>query len=563
MISRLKRNLRLLFGRELHLFGRAVALLPRLARRPGKRQRKEPLGPRTSRRRLSRRALGASVSLLLHAGVGFALYLLWVPRPEPAVTSRAEPITIRLVRQFPIQRVKERKEPETPPPKEEVPRPAAEPVPDTEAPALAIEEDVPEALAGAPLEAPPVERLPRFEAPPLGLGTAPPQLPARGGARRQGLGSRLEGKSEALARYGGGAETEGAVERGLRWLAAHQDRDGGWSAADFSRHCRHVVACRGEGLPEFDVGVSALALLAFLGAGHRPDPGAHAGPSLPTTTQGSEHNPYRRNVQKAVEYLLSHQDGSGGFGVMGDNYLYNHALAAFAMSEAYALTAARRFRESVEAATAFSRMAQQNGGGWDYTSRETGRNDLSITGWQVMSLRSAVQAGVFVPPELLDRTRDFLDRAVTRDGTGLYANLGTEAGRKGINMVAVGLLARLYLGAPLRDSRVRKAAQRLLDRPPDWAATSHWERTFQSYYYWYTATLALFHLGGKEWTAWNFFLLRTLPTLQSRKAHEEGSWPPEPSWIGLSGGRVYATATAVLTLETYYRYEPLSKKRRS
>jgi hypothetical protein len=233
------------------------------------------------------------------------------------------------------------------------------------------------------------------------------------------------------------------------------------------------------------------------------------------------------------------------------------------MSEAYALTAARRFRDSVEAATAFSRMAQQDGGGWDYTSSETGRDDLSITGWQVMSLQSAVDAGVFVPPELFERTRGFLSRAVTEDGIGIYATVGTAAGRQGINMVAVGLLSRLYLGAPLGDARVRKAARRLLERPPDWAATSHWERTFQSYYYWYTATLALFHLGGKEWTAWNFFLRRTLPQLQSSKSHEEGSWPPEPSWIGLSGGRVYATATAVLMLETYYRYEPLSKRRRS
>jgi hypothetical protein len=124
-------------------------------------------------------------------------------------------------------------------------------------------------------------------------------------------------------------------------------------------------------------------------------------------------------------------------------------------------------------------------------------------------------------------------------------------------MVAVGLLSKLYLGATRDETAVRKAVARLLRSPPDPETLSAWDSSFQSYYYWYTATLALFHYGGDEWKAWNLFLKRKLLPLQSRKTHQDGSWHPERSWIGVSGGRVYATAMNVLTLETYYRYDPL------
>jgi hypothetical protein len=267
-------------------------------------------------------------------------------------------------------------------------------------------------------------------------------------------------------------------------------------------------------------------------------------------------------VKKALDYLLAHQDGRGAFGATGENYFYNHALATFAMSEACAFAGAPRYRESVEAALAFSAATQQAGGAWDYTSKATGRNDLSITGWQIMALRAAETAGIALPDPLLERLRGYIGHAVLPTGDGIYTNRGPEADRRGINMVAVGLLSRIYLGTDRNAPGVRAAAGRILKTPPDWEATGAWDHTFQSYYYWYTATLALFHLGGAEWKAWNFFVARTLLQLQSRKPHEEGSWPAEPSWVGASGGRVYATATAVLTLETYYRYEPLLQPRK-
>jgi hypothetical protein len=507
-------------------------------------------------------------SVLAHAVVFTVLFLSWRSADEPP-----RPATKEITISFAIA-VAKPVEPSPAPP-----RPAViEPVPDepatksdadrNEAPPPArdgsIDGTEPDPAPGDPrvvVERPGPPGQEPLPLPAIGPGGTPPPLPPGGGARK-GFWGRAEGKGQALGMYGGSGKTEGAVTRGLRWLAEHQDENGGWSADGFGRHCRHASACPGRGFEEFDTGVTALAALAFLGAGHAPERSSKE-PSVPAAAGSrGDSSRYRRNVQKAIHYLLGRQDGRGAFGAVGENYLYNHALATLAVSEALIMTGDPRFRESLEAAVAFSVSAQQAGGGWDYTAQATGRNDLSITGWQVMALRSAVQAGVPVPGNVLERLSRYLDGALLADGQGIYTNLGQEKGRRGINMSAVGLLSRLYMGATRDDRGVRAAAGRVLRTPPDWERAARWEDTFQSYYYWYTATLALFHLGGEEWKAWNFFVVRAVLGLQSEKPHEEGSWPPEPSWIGASGGRVYATAINVLTLETYYRYEPLSGARK-
>jgi hypothetical protein len=87
-----------------------------------------------------------------------------------------------------------------------------------------------------------------------------------------------------------------------------------------------------------------------------------------------------------------------------------------------------------------------------------------------------------------------------------------------------------------------------------------------SYYYWYHGTLAMFLHGGSDWQAWNAALIDEVLAMQDRAVsgagkprHSYGSWPAlGPGWgkWGRTGGRVYATALGVLTLETYYRYAP-------
>ncbi len=519
----------------------------------GRSRRERESATRRARPRGRRRGIVAwGISVGLHAAILLVLLSIIIPERAPRPNGTDFPITVRW---------RERARPPAPEP---TPRPEKRPVegeaeersepsdPPPAAPLVAPAKPIPPATAVA--EAPPAVRAPSV----LGFGGAPPPLPGR--ITTPPVGSRLEGtahrrgrgKGDALRRYGGSLGTENAVHRGLRWLADHQDRDGRWSARSFTRHCGDSVPCGGVGSADYDCGVTALAVLAFLGAGHTP-------------TSNSAESRYADVVERALEFLLADQRSSGGIGLRGSTYLYNHAIATLALAEAYELTGTDRYRDALRRAIAYSASTQQ-GGGWDYTDAASGRNDLSITGWQAMAFAASERAGVPVPDNLRQRLRRYLAHALTPDGIGIYANRGPDANRGGINMVAVGLLSRLVTGVRTEDRGTRRAAERLLvpRNAPDAEKLGRWSDTFQSYYYWYTATLALFLFGAEShpeaWQAWNHFVVRELRATQSGAVHADGSWPPEPSWIGYSGGRVYATAINVLTLETYYRYIPTVKR---
>ena len=123
----------------------------------------------------------------------------------------------------------------------------------------------------------------------LGVGAPPPAAragdapPVPGREARpppRFVGPRVGGaRAAALARFGGDAASERAVEAGLAWLARHAADDGTWDADGFASRCEAKgPACDGVGRGQhgedvpcpFDAPISALATLAFLGAGHGP-----------------------------------------------------------------------------------------------------------------------------------------------------------------------------------------------------------------------------------------------------------------------------------------------------
>ena len=84
------------------------------------------------------------------------------------------------------------------------------------------------------------------------------------GAGAGAYGNRF-GKG-SLSREGGSEATESAVLAALYWLKRHQHPDGHWSSNGFLRPdgCEQE---QGDGFEGYDVGVTALAMLAFLCAG--------------------------------------------------------------------------------------------------------------------------------------------------------------------------------------------------------------------------------------------------------------------------------------------------------
>lgn len=374
-----------------------------------------------------------------------------------------------------------------------------------------------------------------------------------------------QARDDVLRRFGGTRKTEQAVADGLVWLAAHQRPDGVWDRRGFGRMCPKDDPCSQAALTHLgrdaDVGLSALAALAFLGAGH-------------THEQGE----YAENLSRVFSYILAQQDSAGSFSAGSGFQMYNDAIATIAVAEAFAMTKDPVLDEPLRRAIGHLVRSQQRGGGWDYTGdTTTNRNDTSITSWVVMAFKSARAAGVSVPLATRLRLIEHFDRAVELEGRVWYAdksdNIGASANRPGYRrrygpaMIATSLFARSAFGFRLDDALSAQQIDQLSSDLPSLDRLRQRDSSgLHSAYYWYYGTLGMFNVGGESWSKWNAALRRSVLEYQERpvtragrRRHSFGSWPAfGRGWgqWGRTGSRVYSTAINTLTLEVYYRYVP-------
>ena len=142
-------------------------------------------------------------------------------------------------------------------------------------------------------------------------------------------------RKEWIGAYGGTAESEAAVRRGLDWLARHQASDGHWGPdalrARPDGRCKPGDVCS-EGGGEHRVALTGLAVLAFQAGGHYD-------------FNASE---YSGCVRQGLDWLLAHQRPDGAFFDTEHNQgfcnMYEHGIAAFALADAceMAVSAGRR-----------------------------------------------------------------------------------------------------------------------------------------------------------------------------------------------------------------------------
>jgi hypothetical protein len=347
-------------------------------------------------------------------------------------------------------------------------------------------------------------------------------------------------RAAAAAARGGSLDTEQAVQGALGWLAAAQAADGRWSAVQHGGgvertvqgHDRHGVGAKS------DHGVTGLALLAFLGAGHTHREGPHADV-----------------VARGLRFLVERQRADGSLAGDAEFFaaLYCHGMATLAVGEACALTGDAALRPALDRAVRHTLAMQHPAtGGWRYAAGD--RGDTSQLGWQVMVLATARQAGLAAGLEPAEgRARVFLQSVSSGRAGGLAAYRLGE--RPSVAMTAEALVCRLLLGLSVHDPAVKEALDSLAGAPPD--------ATHPNAYTWYYATLASFHAGGAQWEAWNARLLAALLPLQRRGPGPlAGSWDPDPVWGG-HGGRVYSTALSAMTLEVYYRHAPIHEQQQA
>jgi hypothetical protein len=371
----------------------------------------------------------------------------------------------------------------------------------------------------------------------IGIGGPP-------GGRRRGRGGPAGGGPP------GGGLTENAVELALKWLADHQDvdADGRWDCDDFMKHDPADDRCDGAGGALHDVGVTGLAVLAFLGADYT-DRGTHR---------------FAKHVRAGLRYLVQCQEPDGCIGSRASHsFMYSHAIATLALCEAYWMTRNPRYRKPAQDALNFIAAARNPYLAWRYSPR-SGENDTSITGWCVMAMKSGKYAGLEVDPDAFEGARVWIEKMTEPNfGQVGYTSAGGAAARppgkqdrfpaeKSHSMTAVGILTRIFLGEdPRKSEMIRKGADLCVSQLPRWNP----DDGSIDMYYWYYGTLAIFQVGGAPWRKWNTAMVDAIVGHQHPKGAgaRTGSWDPIGCW-GDDGGRVYATAMLAMCLEVYYRY---------
>lgn len=127
-------------------------------------------------------------------------------------------------------------------------------------------------------------------------------------------------------------------------------------------------------------------------------------------------------------------------------------------------------------------------------------------------------------------------------------------------MTAEAMAMRCMLELPIHAGAADEARNMILAHLPG--------RDRENLYYWYYAALMMHQLRSAAptslglteiqaselaWQRWNDAMKLQLCGTQIVHGPDAGSWNPTCVW-GSYGGRVYATATACMCLEVYYRY---------
>jgi hypothetical protein len=334
-----------------------------------------------------------------------------------------------------------------------------------------------------------------------------------------------------------------AVERALAWLAGQQNADGSFPT-------------REQGQPA----ITSLCVMAFLSAGHQPGVG-----------------PYGEHMNRAVDFVLDSQQPSGLFSYLvpenrhvhqgaSHTATYNHAIAGLMLCEVYGQVSKERSAKielAINNALQITQRQQQepkanalDQGGWRYLHHisTTSGSDLSVTGWQLMFLRSARNAEFDVPQDVIRAAVGYVESLFQpAEGEFYYGHISGNDRYASRGMMGVGALS-LALAGKHDTQMARRVGDWLLARPFNaYGATNHhYDRFHYSAYY---CSNAMAQLGGDYWRQFFPPLAGTLLAAQS----------PDGSWLAESGedamyGPAYPTALSVLTLTPAYQLLPIYQR---
>jgi len=320
-------------------------------------------------------------------------------------------------------------------------------------------------------------------------------------ASAQGKGVRVAGLTP---------KAEAAIDKGLKYLAKVQNRDGSWDQQN-------------------QPAITALSLMAFMVKGYFP-----------------EREPYGETLSKGVDYLLKQVKRNNGY--MGKS-MYEHGLATLALSEVWGESArGDEIREALKKAVKVIVKAQSPRGGWRYQP-DGHSHDMSVTVMQIVALASAKEAGILVPDDTIQRAVGYVKYCQNDSGSFGYTGPGDGVGGSGFGRAGAGITS-LQMCGHRKSEEVARGLSYLRSLGDDPFDPSYYSWFYYGHYY---AMLAMYQASEKDYQDWYPRIRDTLVRLQDA----DGSWAGGIPGQAQNG---YCTPMAIIILGVPYRYLPIYQR---
>ena len=339
-------------------------------------------------------------------------------------------------------------------------------------------------------------------------------------------------------------QVKASVDRAISWLLKQQKEDGFF--ADDKSNAR---AKKGD-VPSHSAAMTSLALMGLASVGHMP----------------SDSSPEGKAAARALRFMADfvEPDENGYLGRSDRSRMYGHGIITLMLTEMLGMSpdadTDAKLHKMIDGAVKLIIRSQQvpkseaNRGGWRYEPSSSD-SDISVSVWQVMSLRAAKNAGFDVPKEAIDNAVAYIKRSyrVERDSNGRpktdFAAFSYEpyGGRQTFSTTAAGLLS-LQVCGQYEIPEVLGSANFLLKFPPE--INEPWF-FYGNYYY----AQGMYQRGGEHAATARQRTEQILVAAQS----PEGAWHPK-NGNEKSAGSVYATSLALLSLSVYHHFLPIYQK---
>lgn len=328
-------------------------------------------------------------------------------------------------------------------------------------------------------------------------------------------------------------QSERALQRGLKWLTENQGHQGNWTSND--------------------LGLVSMGGLAYLAAGELPGRGQHG-----------------TACKLALDYVIENAKPSGLLNIADQRRgMYNHGLSTFVLGQAYGMSNDGRIGPLLDRALKLIERTQCEDGGWDYVAKPQLRgHDLSLAVMQAKALRSAVDSGLEVPPEVIELAIHSVRQHYTPQGCPRNADEEQQkkhpgqftynkgGGNASVAMAAAGVVC-LQEFAQYDDWRIEKNMQVIGKAVREKTAGKSTTAPFDAYTMYYVGQ-ALYQVGGKHWREHYPRLRDRLIDcqVQSDNPAEDGKWKASGRVSGKPGD-LYMTGAACFILAIPNRYLPI------